>query len=291
MWRCKMIYRKDANFPYPVLTNTSNSYDASNFILDVNLQENNKEYYFNFSYELDSPFINHLLETQKAQLYLVIQSKDNKFFSVKMGDTYKAIPRSRISLSKRTVVQLLIQSKEEISFKENEDLSSFYSTFKDEIVVPKHAILGFSNSVIFEGSDRKSVDLFEKKLNPALKSDIQIEVGSETIIIHYKTEDLQFVHSTKSQVLNNPYVYMGLQKALYCFLSNNSEDGESVEIAELEDRVESLSMLDLKLFNLLKSKKIEEVCVDNIDEVIYLISDRILEKYAAAVKGLSGDGN
>ena len=35
-----MIYRKDANFPYPVLTNTSNSYDASNFILDVNLQEN-----------------------------------------------------------------------------------------------------------------------------------------------------------------------------------------------------------------------------------------------------------
>ena len=26
-----MIYKKDANFPYPILTNTSNSYDSSNF--------------------------------------------------------------------------------------------------------------------------------------------------------------------------------------------------------------------------------------------------------------------
>ena len=23
MWRCNMIYKKDANFPYPILTNTS----------------------------------------------------------------------------------------------------------------------------------------------------------------------------------------------------------------------------------------------------------------------------
>ena len=30
-----MIYKKDANFPYPILTNTSNSYDSCNFILDI----------------------------------------------------------------------------------------------------------------------------------------------------------------------------------------------------------------------------------------------------------------
>ena len=32
-----MIYKKDANFPYPLLTNTSSSYSSSNFILDIEL--------------------------------------------------------------------------------------------------------------------------------------------------------------------------------------------------------------------------------------------------------------
>lgn len=35
-----MIYKKDANFPYPILTNTSNSYDNCSFILDIDLEEN-----------------------------------------------------------------------------------------------------------------------------------------------------------------------------------------------------------------------------------------------------------
>ena len=41
-----MIYKKDANFPYPILTNTSNSYDNCSFILDINLEENTNEYIF-----------------------------------------------------------------------------------------------------------------------------------------------------------------------------------------------------------------------------------------------------
>lgn len=283
-----MIYRKDANFPYPVLTNTSNSYETSNFILNVDLQENNKDYRFNFTYELDSPFIRRLLEMNKAQLFLIVQSKDNKFFPVKLGETYKDIPRTRISLSKRTVIQLLIQSKEEINFRDNDDLSPFYEELKDEIVVPKNAILGFSNSVVFDGSDKKPLDLFEKKLDPNLKSDVRIELGGDTIIVHYKSEELQFTDSPVSQALNNPYVYIGLQKALYRFIITNSQDGESVEIA---DMVEPESGLDLKIYSLLKSKAIQELNLENIDEVICLISDRILEKYAVAVKGLYKDGN
>ena len=39
-----MIYKKDANFPYPLLTNTSNSYDGCNFILDIELNENTYDY-------------------------------------------------------------------------------------------------------------------------------------------------------------------------------------------------------------------------------------------------------
>jgi len=133
-----MIYKKDANFPYPVLTNTSNSYKSCNFILDVNLEENTHSYKFCIDYDIDSEFINGLLENGQAQLILIIQSKDNKFFKLEYGEKDKEIPKTRISLSKRTTIQLLIQSKDDISFKNNNDLSKFYEMFKDEIIVPKN---------------------------------------------------------------------------------------------------------------------------------------------------------
>ena len=192
------------------------------------------------------------------------------------------IPKSRISLSKRTIVQLLIKSNDEISFKDNEDLNDFYNQFKSEIVVPKNSILGFSNTVTFEGSSSKPLELFEKSVDPDLKSDLDIELGSETIIIKYKNENLQFIDSPISQTLNNAYVYMGLQKALYRFVINNGEDGEvdldSIDVPE--------NGLDLKLYNLMKKKMVSEVSLENIDSVIYLISDKILEKFSSAVRGL-----
>lgn len=279
-----MIYKKDANFPYPLLTNTSTSYKNSNFKLDVNLHENTHNYRFETSYDIDSNFITKLLENGQAQLILVIQSKDNKFFNLDFGDKFIEIPKSRVSLSKRTTIQLLIQSKEEVAFKENTDLNSFYGEFKDDIVVPKNSILGFSNSVTFEGSSAKPLDLFEKKVNPNIKSDIKIELGSETIIINYKNEELQFNDSPMSPTLNNPYVYMGLQKALYRFIINNSQQGE--ETVYLEDTDAPADSLDFKLYNLMKKKMIDELSVENMDEVIYSISDKILEKYAAAVRRL-----
>ena len=192
------------------------------------------------------------------------------------------IPKSRLSLSKRTVVQLLIKSNEEIDFKDNDDLNDFYKEFKNEIVVPKNSILGFSNTVTFEGSSSKPLELFEKSVDPNLKSDLDIELGSETIIIKYKNESLQFIDSPISQTLNNAYVYMGLQKALYRFVMNNGEDGE-VDLDEIDVPENSL---DLKLYNLMKKKMVTEVNLENIDSVIYLISDKILEKFSSAVRGL-----
>ena len=283
-----MIYKKDANFPYPVLTNTSYSYENCQFILDVELHENNNCYRFKFNVDIDSTFMSHLLINKQAKLILVIQSKDNKFYDIDLNDEYIDIPKSRISLSKRTILQLLIQAKEDISFSDNNELSSFYDELKKHIVVPKNSILGFSNTVLFEGSNRKPLELFEKKINPNLKSDIYIELGSETIIIHYKNEDLQFIDSPMSHTLNNHYVYMGLQKALYHFIVNNSQEGESVDLDEIEVPSDGL---DFKLYNILKSKLVREVSIENMDEVIYLISDKILEKHAAAIKGLYKDGN
>lgn len=283
-----MIYKKDANFPYPILTNTSNSYDNCSFILDINLEENTNEYIFEINYDITSPFIEKLLQNGQATLVLIIQSKDNKFFNIEYGQKTKSISKSRISLSKRTTIQLFIQSNEEINFKNNYDLSSFYEEFKDEIDVPKNSILGFSNSVIFDGSTNKPLELFEKKVNPNLKSDVKIELGSETIIINYKNEALQFTDLPQSSTFNNPYVYMGLQKALYRFIVNNSEDHEEVDLDEIEPPSDGL---DFKLYNLMRKKKISELNIENIDEVIYSISDKMLEKYTAAVRRLYSDGN
>ena len=277
-----MIYKKDANFPYPLLTNTSSSYSNANFILDIELEENTQGYRFEIKYDIDSEFIIKLLESEKAQLILVLQSRDNKFYNIEFGKSFITIPKSRLSLSKRTVVQLLIKSNDEICFKDNNDLNSFYNEFKSDIVVPKNSILGFSNTVMFDGSSSKPLELFEKAVDPNLKSDIDIELSSETIIIKYKNESLQFTDSPISQTLNNAYVYMGLQKALYRFVINNGEDGE-VDLDEIEAPE---NILDLKLYNLMKKKMVSEVSLENIDSVIYLISDKILEKFSTAVRGL-----
>lgn len=278
-----MIYKKEANFPYPLLTNTSTSYKECSFILDVQLMENTNNYRFEIIYDINSVFVKKLLKNEQAEMILVIQSKDNKFFNLDIEKKYLEIPKSRISLSKRTIIQLLIKSKEEINFKGNGDLSYFYDEYKESINVPKNSILGFSNCVIFEGSNEKPLDLFEKKVNPNIKSDIKIELGMETIIINYKNEAFQFNDSSMSNTLNNSYIYMGLQKALYRFIINYGKEGEEVNIDEIDPPLDGL---DFKLYNLMKKKMIGELNLENIDEVIYSISDKILEKYASAVRRL-----
>lgn len=283
-----MIYKKDANFPYPLLTNTSNSYDGCNFTLDIELNENTYEYIFQIKYEIESDFIKKLIRENKAQLVLVVQSKDNKFFNLNLNENIKTIPKNRISLSKRTTIQLLIQSKEEINFKDNDDLNSFYGSIKDQINVPKHSILGFSNSVMFDGSTSKPLELFEKKVDTNLKSEVKVELGSETIIINYKSDELQFIDSPVSSTINNIYVYMGLQKALYRFVNTYGQEDEEVDLEELDLPTDGL---DLKLYRLMKSKMIKSVNLDNVDEVICSITDRILEKYTSAVRGLYSNGN
>ncbi|SDQ91890.1 hypothetical protein [Virgibacillus salinus] len=282
-----MIYRKDANFPYPVLSDTSHSYAANHFDLDVNVSENADYYHFNFNYKIDSEFISEQISRRKAQLILIIQSKDNKFYNLKQGQRTIEIHKSRISLSKRTSVQLHIQALEDINFASNDDLNEFYIQFREEVNVPKFSLLGYSNVNVFDGSITKPFDLFEKRVDENLKSDIKVELGQETIIIHYKNPEFQFSHLPKSNVLNNPYIYAGLSKALQAFIINNSDDGD----VDIEDMQEPDGSLDLKLYNLMRKKMVTELNMDNIDEIIYMISDRIIEKYTAAVEGVIMDGS
>lgn len=282
-----MIYRKDANFPYPVLANTSNSYESNYFELDVDVSENADYYHFNFDFEMDSEFMKQQINRRKAQLILVIQSRDNKFYRINPGQRSVKMHKSRISLNKRTSIQLHIQAMEELNFIENDDLSAFYQQFKEEISVPQFALLGYSNVIVFDGSIKKPFDLFEKRVNEQMVSDIKVELGQETIIIHYKKPEYQFSHLPKSAVLNNPYIYTGLTKALQAFIVNNSDDGD----VDLESIEEPQGALDLKLYNLMKKKMVTELNDDNIDEVIYTISDRMIEKYTTALGEMVNSGN
>lgn len=282
-----MIYKKDANFPYPLLTNTSNSYEGCSFELDINLKEDNFKYIINIDYSIESDFINKLIDENKARLVLIVQSKDNKFFNLKKNQQSVSISKTRISFTKRTRIQLLIQANEDINFEENYDLSPFYLNVKDQINVQKHSVLGFSNSVIFDGSISNPIDLFEKKIDPNLESEIEIELGNETIIIKYKSDKYQFIDSPSCAELNNIYVYMGLQRALYRFITNNGEDDE-VDLLTIDIPSEGL---DMKLYKLMDSKNIEYLDIYNIDEVICKITNDIIGKYTSAVRGLYTNGN
>ncbi|MGL5383755.1 MAG: hypothetical protein ACRDCC_09755, partial [Culicoidibacterales bacterium] len=75
-----MIYKKDANFPYPLLTNNSLGYTDAEFYFDIELIENSEAYEFKLETTITSHFINQLLANQQAQLVFIIQAKDNKFY-------------------------------------------------------------------------------------------------------------------------------------------------------------------------------------------------------------------
>lgn len=238
---------------------------------------------------MSSSFIKRLIATGDAQVILIIQSKDNKFYKLDPHQNSIEVPKKRVSLNKRTSIQMHIQSNKEIIFSDNQDLTSFYDVFKDEITVPQHSLLGYSNIVVFEGSIQNPLVLFEKKLDEQLNSDIKIELGPETIIIHYRKEDYQFNGVRSSQAFNNPYIYAGLRTALLRFIHDYSEQGEDyVDITQI---TQPENLLDFKLYQLMTKKMVEEVSIESIDEIISLISDRIIEKYAGAVKELIHNGN
>lgn len=75
-----MIYKKDANFPYPILSSTTLAYEESDFTIKVSFEEDGDLYRFKITPQLTSAFVEALLNSGDAQYLLVIQSKDTKFF-------------------------------------------------------------------------------------------------------------------------------------------------------------------------------------------------------------------
>lgn len=279
-----MIYRKSANFPYPVLAEGSDSYIDSEFELDIDITDDTHSYYFNYDYEINSSFMKKLIEEEKVTVYLIVQTKDSKYFPVTATKGVIEVAKNRLSLSNnRTSLQLFIQANETIYFHHNEDLNEFYSLLKNEISVPAYHALAYSNVITLHGDMKKPFHLFDQNLNENLNSEIKIELGLETIIIHYKKKEYQFAGLGNTSHLNNAYVYMGFTKALQQFIINNGNEGE----VDLTDLDEPQDALDVKLYNLMRSKQIAELNEENIDEVIYLITDQMIDKFSSAVRGLA----
>ena len=283
-----MIYTKKANFPYPVLMNFTDDYLEPEFELDVMIKDNTDEYVVDITWKVSSDFIKNLLRTGKAELILIIKSKDNQFH--KLDYTRKPqvrIPKKKLCINARTVMQLMIQANEDISFEQNYDLNTFYDEIKNEITVVAGNALGFSNTVIFDGSQNKPFELFEKKIDKDIKSDVEIRLGTETILIVYKKEEYQFVGIQGSKEFNYPYIYMGLQKALINFLlhANPENPEEGIQVDEMEPPE---NPLESKLYSLMHAKNITELSMENLDEVVYQISDNLLMRYHDVVRGLRG---
>ena len=294
-----MIYNKEVAFPYPVLMTGFGNYKDDNFNFDIlAVTENIDEFNFSYEFEISSDFIKSLLINKKAKAVLIIRSKDNKFYILDTpaheNDKFygeQKISKKRLSLIKeKTRLQIFIQSSETINYSGNDDLVEFFDTIKNEIVVEKNAVIAISSEVVFDKESRKDPELFEKSIDENLKSEIGIELTSDVIVIKYKNSDFQFF----SKELNYPYIYMGLQKALYRLIINinsqlENDFDETINISELNS--DDYEGLNYKLLSLLQNKSVRELNFDKIDEVIYKISDKIIEKYAKVIKRISEDGN
>ena len=296
-----MIYNKEVAFPYPILMNGVDNYIDGNFSLDIDVKENVEEFCFEFTFSISSKFINTLIDSKEIEVMLIIQSIDNKFYRLtdlsKSAGVYsgkKIISKKKLSLNKKTRLQVILQATKQISFKSNEDLIKFYDNVKNDILIDKFSVVGISNEVAFDGSQKIPTQLFEKKLDENLKSEIAIELTEECILTKYKLQKFQFDNLNYSRYLNYPYLYMGLQKALMKFILeiNNLKDEDFDEpIALLELSEEGLTSLNIKLLKLMLNKGLTEIQYNDIDEIINKISDKIIDNYTQIIERISENGN
>lgn len=283
-----MIYNKDAVFPYPVLSRTVHSYQENYFTFDVNVtDEDDVSYDFSLEYHISSPFLIKLLIEEKATLMLIVQSGDNYFERLPYGQKVVNLKKKRLSLSKRTKLQLHIQSLETISFEEANDLSTFFKEHKDQIEVKSHSLLAYSDEVVFESSEVKPVDLFEQSIKKELNVPFRVDLTSETIMLVFQDEELSLKDASVKKDLRNMYFYLGLNRALTEFIESYIEDEEFIALESIDPN----KGLHRKLKELMVSKGITELDPEKIDETIQKMSDKIVEKYVIGIKEIVENGN
>lgn len=282
-----MIYKKDASFPYPILSNTSSSYVDNAFTFDVvDLKETNDDYIFELKYEIGSNFIKNLLRLEKVCLNFVIQSKDNIFKRLDNDERKVKISKNRLTLNEKTRVQIQVQTLEKVSMEKNEDLTSFYIQMKEDIIIPKYSLIGYSNLVTYAGSETKPLDIFERKIDDSLEIPFKVELSPSTIVLKFKDERTQLNSIGHNKNLINMYIYEGISRALYQFIqSNNGLEEDFIDLNAIS--ISQEDHLNQKLYDLMINKGIEEISQDNIDVLIQTITNRIVEKFVLSIEEMS----
>jgi len=275
-----MIYNKESNFPYPVLSKFTSDYLNSSFDFDVNLYDEGESYRFAIDYNIESNSIKKLLDNKHAKIYIVFESFESKFYELLKNEII--IKKNRISLSKKTKIQLFVICNYGINFSKIHDLDDFYKNIKDKVYIKKYNVMAMSNIIQFDGDLRKPFDIFMKQYDPNINTDMRFEIGPDMILIKYRDKDYQYNTFTNKNPLNNHYVYIGLQKALIQFYFDLNENEEDIYLNEIEEP-EDINLYK-KLYYLMKVKKVSILNLENIDDVIEQISDRILQKHYLAVK-------
>lgn len=277
-----MIFNKEVVFPYPILSSSNDDYPESDFDISVTFIEapNQNRYDFEIEFSLSSSFLNRLIEKDKASLYCVIQSKDSKLF--KYENQKISINKNKISLLSRTNIQMLLIANDDISFIDNHDLHTDYEKTKNKILVQRNQVLALSTVERFDGDLHRPYDLFTYSHQPEQETDIKIQLKSEVINIAIK--DKKYLYPGRPGA-NYHYVYIGLQRALTQFYLDTIKDedrtiGDGLDLTDLDYPTNNLYT---KLFNLLKSKNVERLDLERLDEAIYHITDQLVERHYKAI--------
>lgn len=285
-----MIYTKKANFPYPILMNESEEYLNSEFMIEVSeFMVKDSEYKIKFKYNLSSKFILRLINEGKASIILIIKERNNQFFEIEnikeeVNELEISIPKNKLYLTGRTVFQMIIKTNTDINFKNNNDLNFFYNDYKSEIRLKRGMSLGFSNILSYTGNTKEAVELFEKRVQSDQVPDFQVELTNSSIVLSFKNEEMQLKEYSYQKNLMNPYIYIGLYKALCSILINQNSD--RVEVKDIDY---AQSGLLEKLYKLLINKNIEYITLDEIDKIIHKISEGILEKFTNEVRRIKDE--
>lgn len=286
-----MIYNsKTATFNYPIYTNDSNAYEESEFNFYIE-ELNEQQDYYDIAYTIDitSSFIKGLIKEKMAEMIIVIQTKDNYFIKIEELTGSVSVPKQQLSLRYKTQIQVLLSATEKIRFFDCFELTPRYSNLKHDIVVQKNNLLGYSNVNTLNGVDTKATELFEYSIDESLNVPFKIELNETFIILKFKDIKYSFKQLANLKGLNNMYIYNGLTRAIQQFIMNTSisDDDENDFFVELDlvDEV-ALSVLDRKLFDLMRNKGVTELDMTMVDEVVNQISYQIIEKFVDEILGV-----
>ncbi|KPG90115.1 hypothetical protein, partial [Staphylococcus hominis] len=264
-------------------------YKDAFFKFDIdNLYDDGKNYVFNLNYEISSLFVKNLITQNKATLVFILSSQDNYFKRLTNNQKQVIIPKSRVSLSNRTTIQLHIQSLETINMEKCEDLQEIFKDYKEHIIIDKHKLIGYSNVVKYQGTEYHSSNLFKLNVNKNYKNAFEVEIDENAIILKFNSYK-HLVGKDNDKNLLNIYIYIGLNRAINKFiLNNNIENEEFLQLDILDDQM--MTNLDSKLLKLMLNKGIKDIDYESLDDVISKVSNNIIERYTNAMEEIIGYG-